>query len=134
MPNSVIDGVQDDEGEKAIVQGLFESFEHAGAIGLLHLGFIFILHDLGSPQGDTELAEAKTARGSALVSTRPETTLRSSFSCTERSSLGSTTESLPLFQRATLLLSLMVMSHDVTIPSSSLSFQNLDLSLLFPPQ
>lgn len=46
MSNSVIDGIQDDKGEKAIIQSLFESFEHAGAVGLLHLSFIFIFHDL----------------------------------------------------------------------------------------
>lgn len=60
MSNSIIDGIQDDEGEKAIIQSLFESFEHAGAIGLLHLSFIFIFHYLRSPKRDMELAKAKT--------------------------------------------------------------------------
>ena len=134
MPNSVIDGIQDNEGEKAIVQSLFESFEHAGAIGLLHLGFIFILHDLGSPQGDTELAEAKnhpeplpwSARGLRRLCGRP-------FAWSAKVQ-AQQLESLPLSPRATFLLSLLVMSHDVTIPSSSLSSQNLDLFLLFPLQ
>lgn len=49
MSNSVIDGVQDDEREKAIIQSLFESFEHAGTVGFLHLSFIFIFHYLRFP-------------------------------------------------------------------------------------
>ena len=59
MSNSVIDGIQDDEREKAIIQSLFESFEHAGAVGFLHLSFIFIFHYLRSPKRDMELAKAK---------------------------------------------------------------------------
>lgn len=59
MSNSVINGIQDDEGEKAIIQSLFESFEHAGAICLLHLSFIFIFHYLTSPIRDMELAKAE---------------------------------------------------------------------------
>lgn len=59
MSNSVVDGIQDDEGEKAIIQSLFESFEHAGAVSLLHLSFIFIFHYLRSPERDRELAKAK---------------------------------------------------------------------------
>lgn len=60
MSNSVIDSIQNDEGEKAIIQSLLEGFEHASPVRLLHLSFIFIFHYLRtSHQRDLELVKAK---------------------------------------------------------------------------
>lgn len=46
MFNSVINRVQNDEGEKAIVQGFLERFKHAAAVGVLHFWLILKFQDL----------------------------------------------------------------------------------------
>lgn len=40
MFNFVVNRVQNDEGEKAIVQGFLECFKHAVSIGVLHFWLI----------------------------------------------------------------------------------------------
>lgn len=42
----VIDGVQDDEREKAVVQSLLEGLQHAAAVGVLHLRLVLVLENL----------------------------------------------------------------------------------------
>lgn len=44
--NPVINSVDDDEGEEAVVQGLPECFKHTVPVRVFHLGFILIFQTL----------------------------------------------------------------------------------------
>ena len=46
MFNPVVNSVQNDEGEKAVIQSFLKGFQHAVAVGVLHLGLILVLKDL----------------------------------------------------------------------------------------
>lgn len=64
MSNSVIDSIQNDKREKPIIQSLFECFKHAGAVGLLHLSFIFIFHYLNPTETGVSRRKEQAQPGS----------------------------------------------------------------------
>lgn len=43
MFNPVINRVQNDEGEKAVIQSFFEGFQHAVTVSVLHLWLVLVL-------------------------------------------------------------------------------------------
>ena len=44
--DAVVDGVHDDEGEEAVVQGLLEGLQQTAAVRVLHLRFVLVLQHL----------------------------------------------------------------------------------------
>ena len=44
--DAVVDGVHDDEGEEAVVQGLLEGLQQAAAVRVLHLRLVLVLQHL----------------------------------------------------------------------------------------